>query len=728
MDIKNKFPPSPPKGAGADAKKNQDVVNTKVYPQRRRRREVTGAGNFSKNEQPRKWNVQKAKDTVKRPRAKGQYHGGTEENTKVVAAKWAEPGSVLVHGCKKENYLLNGNHLLNFHYEPRNAQNRNVGKSTGNNRNSNRWLPPIQRHKYNKEQFLQASCQFVVIAGGDYSLYWTNPDVLVDWKLVEQIKVHSSENLSCPICLCPPVAGKMTRCGHVYCWPCILHYIDVSDKKDASCKCPICYATVHKDDLKSMVEITQTTFNLGDTLNLRLMRRERGSVLATPVESAAHPTPPAATFLPVSANSDNQIYSKLLIASVQDIVNIIELERVQLELEYEDYPDCYIERALNELSRRENQLLSKASGDALSTEDITEKTIAEQTSRENEVNTDACCKNDTKFLETVQAEQSSKIVDSASNDGQCASGPSRFVYFYQADDGQHLYLHAMNVKMLEMQYGGLEHCPPVITGKLLEKEAGSYTEDLKRRLRYLCHLPLTCQFELAEIELRPPLVSDQVLRAFRDQLNLRKERRQRREREEKKRDKKITEEQNKRMGKYPTPDINIESNRHFPQWNPELLFSEQRALSSPEPTTMSSIASSPSSSTFDEVATGQGNAFLEHEQQQAPSFAEMLRNTKTPVRSSNVWPSVASSGQSTTTRSGTAGALSKEDEDAEEAYYASPPSNNQCLGDALARALEQTRLEDSGEGSNAAGKKNKKQKKKKTKGTVLFATGMTCAS
>lgn len=73
----------------------------------------------------------------------------------------------------------------------------------------------------------------------------------------------------------------------------------------------------------------------------------------------------------------------------------------------------------------------------------------------------------------------------------------------------------MNVKMLEMQYGDLEHCPPVITGKLLEKEAGSYTEDLKRRLRYLCHLPLTCQFELAEIELRPPLVSEHVLRAFR---------------------------------------------------------------------------------------------------------------------------------------------------------------------------------------------------------------------
>lgn len=60
-----------------------DVVNTKVHPQKRRKREPNGTNNFSKNEQPRKWNVQKAKDTVKRPRAKGQNHGGTEENTKV---------------------------------------------------------------------------------------------------------------------------------------------------------------------------------------------------------------------------------------------------------------------------------------------------------------------------------------------------------------------------------------------------------------------------------------------------------------------------------------------------------------------------------------------------------------------------------------------------------------------------------------------------------------------
>lgn len=55
---------------------------------------------------------------------------------------------------------------------------------------------------------------------------------------------------------------------------------------------------------------------------------------------------------------------------------------------------------------------------------------------------------------------------------------------------------------------------------------------------------------------------------------LRHKRRQQREREERKREKKITEEQNKRMGKYPRPNVHIDSQRHFPEWQPEVLFAE----------------------------------------------------------------------------------------------------------------------------------------------------------
>jgi hypothetical protein len=87
-----------------------------------------------------------------------------------------------------------------------------------------------------------------------------------------------------------------------------------------------------------------------------------------------------------------------------------------------------------------------------------------------------------------------------------------------AADGQHIYLHALNVRMLEHCYGSLELCPPTLTGRIIEKESGSMTEELRRRLRYLQHLPITCQFEVAELQLKPPIVSKETLDYFQGEL------------------------------------------------------------------------------------------------------------------------------------------------------------------------------------------------------------------
>lgn len=68
--------------------------------------------------------------------------------------------------------------------------------------------------------------------------------------------------------------------------------------------------------------------------------------------------------------------------------------------------------------------------------------------------------------------------------------------------------------MLELQYGSLEKSPRIISGRLVEKEVGSFTEELRRRMRYLHHLPITSQFELVEIDLQPPIISKDVLTKF----------------------------------------------------------------------------------------------------------------------------------------------------------------------------------------------------------------------
>ncbi len=93
------------------------------------------------------------------------------------------------------------------------------------------------------------SCQFVVQTGSiDYSVHLADPDLAIDWSRVEQVRLHSMQTLKCPICLSEPQAGKITRCGHVYCWSCLLHYLALSDKPWR--KCPVCSESIYKQDIR----------------------------------------------------------------------------------------------------------------------------------------------------------------------------------------------------------------------------------------------------------------------------------------------------------------------------------------------------------------------------------------------------------------------------------------------------------------------------------------------
>lgn len=122
---------------------------------------------------------------------------------------------------------------------------------------------------------------------------------------------------------------------------------------------------------------------------------------------------------------------------------------------------------------------------------------------------------------------------------------------------------------------------------------------------------------------------------------------------------------------------------------------------SPEPAAALDIASS----SFSSVSDGIAETDYSHEQQQQDlSFAEILRNKRgKPI----VPPSVKNSVQSRTYteairicspsyQNNSRRQSNEDEEDVEEAYYTSPPSNKQCLGDALSRALEQSKLLDIG--------------------------------
>ena len=97
------------------------------------------------------------------------------------ADEW-ELGSLYNSGGKKPNY----NHLLNFQYSQR-------GNTRGQQQPAQRYGKKKQREeerrpRYDHTHYLQANCQFIVRAGESYSIQAADPDVLVDWSLIEQVR------------------------------------------------------------------------------------------------------------------------------------------------------------------------------------------------------------------------------------------------------------------------------------------------------------------------------------------------------------------------------------------------------------------------------------------------------------------------------------------------------------------------------------------------------------
>ncbi|XP_035392054.1 RING finger protein 10 isoform X1 [Electrophorus electricus] len=564
---------------------------------------------------PRRTHPQKGKSFDKRPPQRGVGGGrqgglmGGGRREEVVETRRAEFSPAQFSGPKK----ISLNHLLNFTFEPRGGHFGSGGDGHSCWGRRNKWG---HKHKpFNKELFLQANCQFVVINDQNYQAHFTDPDTLVSWDCVQQVRIYSHEVPSCPICLYPPVAAHITRCGHIYCWSCMLHYLSLSEKTWS--KCPICYEAVHDVDLKSVVAMETRQYVSGDLITMRLMRREKGVLVALPSSQWIKVEEPI-RFGDVRLSA----YSKLLLASQEQVLGLLAEERAALQLqlrqeqdgpqacfiqgallqlqvhtlrqEQDDPQACFIQGALLQLQEREQSLLNRSSpdGGAVEGTDMERLSLADCTSAEVAVNNLSSSKPVLQYVsafdDEVQqlpdklpekgapgaaevAEQVSERPGEESPPPElCETGPSQtsqhgpFYYFYQAEDGQQMFLHPVNVRCLLRQYGSLENSPESITAAVVEIEGHTVNEDVRRRHRYLSHLPLTCEFSICELDLQPPVLSKETLDSFSDDLEKRKRLRQKKVRDEKRRERRIEMEENRKQGKYPEVHIGLENLQQFP--------------------------------------------------------------------------------------------------------------------------------------------------------------------
>lgn len=422
----------------------------------------------------------------------------------------------------------------------------------------------------------------MVNASGDYASHALSPDLLVEWTCIEQIHMFgSTEEPQCPICLYHPVAAKMTRCGHVYCWPCILHYLALSDKKSWR-KCPICYEAVHIGDLKSAVARPQRNYKCDDIATLQLMRRSKDSLQVTKVGDASKlngnsSIPCLSDDIDATINSK---LSKLVLAKPKDILSIIERERNELKCQLTsdgiDCPDSvFVQQALHLLEEREKLIgIDEFVGAATPKNDA----IAEAAEAMAKLSLNVDAKEFVPSFDDAASVTSSNghfVIDEETNltvddidivpNGALAAHSNNF-YFYQSSDGQNLYLHSINVRMLQAMYGSLDAAPKSISGRILQKEVCSMSEDLRKRLKYLQHLPVSCHFEVVEIQLDRSIVSAEVLAKFKEELLMRQKTRERRAHEERKREKHIDRVNERQIGMMirSSANIDVTSDQQFP--------------------------------------------------------------------------------------------------------------------------------------------------------------------
>jgi len=435
---------------------------------------------------------------------------------------------------RSDQFRVPANYLLNFTYE----------------RPTFDWsLPPPRRRghvvEFKKERFVQANYRFVVNAGGNYLHHIYEADQLVDWDEVEQIVLQTPVPYNCPICLDNPMAPKMTKCGHIYCWSCISRYLGMAQRGWR--RCPICFESVSARHLKTASIELVPEHHEGDRISFTLMRRRKDCTVALPsmrwrlVETLLH--------------HDDQDSSFSRIVLVENITSILDKEQQDLNevlamarasQDHEQIP--YIEGAIEELRQRRDTFSTKkkckagnSSVSGLATEfearEGRGKSVASSWSESegeeeplmHEPTTESS-EDETQGITGAEVAEEAAEKKDDTEGSSAASSPEAF-YFYQASDGQNIFMHPLNFRCLYKELGSFDKLPLTVEGTVLQMEEVTQNEKMrKRRKMIIGHLPLSTQFQFCEIEMSN-FVSSKTLALFSDEIRFREKRREELKRE-----------------------------------------------------------------------------------------------------------------------------------------------------------------------------------------------------
>ncbi|CAH1760548.1 12895_t:CDS:10 [Entrophospora sp. SA101] len=402
----------------------------------------------------------------------------------------------LLYGTPNKRGQISLNHLLNFTFPPRQSFNHTPRRQRVTN-----YQP------YNKERFVNANFRFIIKPTGDYTVYLVDPVQVI-------ITTHSTP--SCPICLQQPTAPRVTKC-------------DLKSVRFWTVR------TISKVGYAGLIEGEET-------INMRLIQRQMNSTIALPrsrnwlfknydssnhntiintnISAPWHFTPNALVFSKLMLASFDYMQEEFnrdlkeldvtlneaKILSYHDEIPFLEIAIVNTQDQLALLQESYSTVHLLEVEQQAIEMFNKSKLLDLITTATTVPETDQKSSpivnsqdfqnSENEVNISTSSPSSSSWLpntfkDTPQTQPppstptSTKLdyklkSKSTTNSQQPIISSDSAYYFYQSEDGQNVYLHPLDIRILKYEFGTYEQFPNEISFRVISVDESTMTEvDLK---------------------------------------------------------------------------------------------------------------------------------------------------------------------------------------------------------------------------------------------------------
>jgi len=349
----------------------------------------------------------------------------------------------------------------------------------------------------------------------------SNCDKEVTWNAVEYVVRANAldESHKCPICLgsiddTTLLFPRISKCGHIFCLFCVTRYLSAGTGAQP---CPICNVNISRNELRTVYMLfnhdTDTKVELKREIKLKLLSIYENTLF--PYEGYEKKIERSGTFsiadiIPCDETS-RALYSR---------INIIPQEKLKV---------C-IQTEYSELLKYYQQVLNE--GDTEGIVPFFDPILSHLSKKLSSADT-----------HMSYALSNAKVIDYLNEKR------TKMKYFYQADSGMLIFLHALCFKMLSKQYSiadaadmtGVEdtlsarhNMPYEIVGNIIDIERVKLTIEVKKKLGGIYnHVPTNVEILIVELDMQS-LVSKDIIDEHMTELKERRRNRLKKKQVEKK--------------------------------------------------------------------------------------------------------------------------------------------------------------------------------------------------